>query len=290
MFPTENARLAVILRPDVVRGGPVAYHSGMECSVDESLAGKTVVVTRDDAGNRDLAARIEAVGGRAIAVSTIRVRPLTQTAEFVSVVERLGSFDWIVLTSRNGVRILMEHLAERPLRERLGSSSRIACIGSGTARQLAQYGIEADLVPDVFTSARLGQRLTAVGDIRGMRFLLLRSALASDDMAEILRGAGAVVESAALYDVEPVRADTAALCRQIRRRGVDWLAFACGASVRAFFGVVDRDMVESAGVRIASIGPITSRQLRALGLDVDVEASEHTMEGLVAAIVGSVGG
>jgi len=257
--------------------------------VGRSLAGKTVIVTRDDAGNRDLAARIEAVGGRAIAVSTIRVRPLTQSVAFASIVERLGSFDWIVLTSRNGARILMEHLAERPLRERLGPSSRIACIGFGTARQLAQYGVEADFVPDVFTSVRLGRQLAAVDGIRAMRFLLLRSALASDDMAETLRAAGAVVESVALYDVEPVLAEPAGLCRQICRRGVDWLTFACGASARAFFGVVDRDMVRSNGVRIASIGPVTSRQLRSLGLHVDVEAAEYTMDGLIAALAEAAG-
>ncbi len=262
----------------------------MKSPINQPLAGRTVVVTRDAKGNRDLASRIETMGGRAIPIPVISLKPLTDAERFRDVVDRLGEFDWIVLTSPNGVSILMDYLQSHGLREGFPGPSRVACIGKGTAKRLAEFGIEADFVPDVFTSVELGQRLASMGQARGLRFALLRSALASDDLASILLDAGALVEVAELYDIErarPSEEHVSELCREIREGHVDWLVFASGSSAEAFFGMIDRNLVESSCVRIVSIGPMTSQKLRSLGLTVDVEAAEHTIDGLLNAMIGA---
>jgi uroporphyrinogen III methyltransferase/synthase len=161
---------------------------------------------------------------------------------------------------------------------------KIASIGPRTAECLQEAGIRADFVPEVFTGRELARQLINYTELRNKRILLLRSEIASDELVEGLEKGGAAVTDISVYTAVPHKGDSAELLEQMRLGQIHWLTFASPSAVRAFFEQVPRDAARSNAVRVASVGPVTSKELADLSVPVDVEATEHTMDGLLDAI------
>ena len=121
-------------------------------------------------------------------------------------------------------------------------------------------------------------------NLKGKKVLLLRSQVASDELTKLLAQSGAEVTNTAIYNIEAEKSDCTQLRQEIAGGKIDWLVFASASSVNGFFEQIDSDVVNSSSVKVASIGPATSEQLKNLGVKIDVEASEHTIDGLLAAI------
>jgi uroporphyrinogen III methyltransferase / synthase len=180
-----------------------------------------------------------------------------------------------VLTSPNGVEELFRHVRDA----RALAGPTIAAIGPGTAAALRLRGVEADLVPERAIGEGLVEALA--GQTFG-RALIARAQEARDVVPDALRAAGTEVDVVALYRTvaEPLSDDTRA-----RALGADWATFASASAVRHFHaaaGTLD-------GPRLASIGPVTTAALRELGHAPDLEAADHTPDGLVAALVTAAG-
>jgi uroporphyrinogen III methyltransferase/synthase len=129
-------------------------------------------------------------------------------------------------------------------------------------------------------------------NLRGRKVLLLRSqlarqalgGLASKELAELLAQAGAEVQDVAIYTAVEQKGRSAWLTEKINNGQIDWLTFASPSSVKAFFEQIPGELVNLSGVKVASIGPVTSEQLKSIGIRIDVEASEHTIDGLLDAL------
>jgi len=167
---------------------------------------------------------------------------------------------------------------------RVFASAKIAAIGSETAAKLSQFGIKADFVPSIFTGEQLGKQLIRSTNLQKKKILLLRSQLASSELIDLLSQAAAKVDDVAVYTVVEEKSDSAWLTEEIKNGRIDWLTFASPSSAKIFFKQIPGELVNSANVRLASIGPTTSEQLKNLGLTVDTEAAEHTIDNLLAAI------
>ena len=163
---------------------------------------------------------------------------------------------------------------------RVFGSAKIAAIGVRTAETLAGFGIKADFVPTAFTSKDLAKGLIEFTNLHGKKVLLLRSQIASDDLPQLLEAAGASVETVPVYTHEKNLCDT----KPLSEKTIDWLTFASPFSAACFFEQVAIDFVNSLNAKVASIGPVTSKKLAELGVKVDVEAAEHTFDGLISAI------
>jgi uroporphyrinogen III methyltransferase/synthase len=248
------------------------------------LFGKTIVVTRDADSNADFAAKIIAKGGNPVEFPTIKIRPLTQTNIFLQTLAKLPAYDWLILTSANGAASLFDSLQKLGKDARVFASARIAAIGNETAAKLCEFGIKADFTPNVFTSKELGKQLINFTNLKNKKVLLLRSQLASNELGELLESAGAKVDNVPIYTSVTVKNKCNELTEKIKKDKIDWLTFASSSSVKAFFEQIPAESVNSSNIRIASIGPVTSEQLKTLGLKVDVQAAEHTTDGLLAAI------
>jgi uroporphyrinogen III methyltransferase/synthase len=181
----------------------------------------------------------------------------------------------VVLTSPNGV----DELFRRVRDARALAGPTVAVIGPGTAAALRARGVEADVVPE----RAVGEGLVeALAGRAFRRVLVARAQDARDIVPDALRDAGAEVDVVALYRTvaEPLADDARAAAL-----GADWATFTSASSVRFFHeaaGTLD-------GPRLASIGPVTSAALRELGHEPDLEASDHTPDGLVAALVAAAG-
>ena len=186
-----------------------------------------------------------------------------------------GDYDLLVVTSPNGVDELFRHV--RDARSLAGPT--IAVIGPGTAAALRARGVEADVVPERAVGEAL---LDALAGRSFRRALLVRAQDARDVVPDGLRAAGTAVDVIALYRTVPEALGDDARAAAL---GADWATFTSASSARFFHqaaGTLD-------GPRIASIGPVTSAALRELGREPDLEASDHTPDGLVAALVDTAG-
>ena len=248
------------------------------------LFGKNIVVTRDAAGNADFAEKIVARGGNPVRFETFKIRPLTDSSDFLRALAEFTDYGWIIFTSGNGVTIFFEALEDLGKDARVFGSAKIAAIGSRTADKLSLYGIKTDFVPSVFTSEEFGKQLINFTNLRDKKVLLLRSQIASNELVELLEKGGAVVNDVAIYTAVTQKGEPDWLLEKNSRGEIDWLTFASPSSVDGFFEQIDNEIIQQGNVKVASIGPVTSRQLESHGLRVDVTAGEHTLDGLLAAI------
>ena len=268
----------------IIIGQAAGCDSSLNWFMNKPMFGKNIVVTRDSCGNIDSAEKITDRGGNAIGFETIRTRPLTQGNEFLRAMEKFSSFDWVVLTSVNGVRVFFDFLDIAGKDSRVFGPMKIAAIGKMTADLLARFGLKADFVPDSFTSKDLALGLVKFTDVSGKKILLLRSELANKDLEDILLAGGADITKTSVYDIEPVTSDAEELQEKIKAGRVDCITFASPSAVSSFFDQIDAGLVKSHNVIIASIGPVTSAMLSEIGIDVEIEAAEHTINGLLDAI------
>jgi len=271
----------------VVIGTAAGRNTALDWFMKKPLFGKTIVVTRDRQGNVNFAAKILREGGRPIDFATIRIKPLTESSRFLQVLSGIAGYDWIIFTSANGVSVFFDCLKTLKKDARVFGSAKIAAIGSETAGKLNEFGIRADFVPNVFTGKELGRQLVGFANLQGKKVLLLRSENASAELTKVLERAGAEVENVPVYTNVTEKTDCGRLKGKIAKNEIDWITFASPSSVKGFFEQIPPDLINSSSARIASIGPVTSEALASLGVKVVAEATEHTIDGLLAAIRGA---
>jgi uroporphyrinogen III methyltransferase/synthase len=248
------------------------------------LAGLTVLVPRARGQAGDFSALLRERGAEPLEVPTIEIRPLAATADLDRAVADLaaGRFDWVVLTSVNGVAALrarVEALGHGP--DAVGATAKVAAVGPATEAALRDWGVAPDLVPEVATTAALGQAFPPVSK-RGGRALLARADLANPELAVLLRGKGWEPVEVVAYHTVPVGALDPAARRRLDDGEVDWVAFTASSTVEGFLRGYGGP--PPAGVRVAAIGPVTADTARSAGIRVAATATDHTVGGLVAAI------
>jgi uroporphyrinogen III methyltransferase/synthase len=247
------------------------------------LFGRRVVVTRAREQASDLVAGLRAVGADTIELPVINVTEAEDGGKALrAAAARLHEYEWVVLTSANGAERLCRELRDA----RAFGAARVAAIGPGTAAVLRRWGVAADLVPDRFVAEALleafppgpaGPRGRKHGD---GSVLLARAAVARDVLPDGLRDKGWTVDV-----VEAYRTERVPVSDELRERAstADAVTFTSSSTVTNYLEVVGREAVPPV---VACIGPITAGTAREHGLRVDVEAAEHTVGGLVDALVG----
>jgi uroporphyrinogen III methyltransferase/synthase len=268
----------------IIVGAAAAGESELDWFMKQPLFGKTIVTTRDQAGNAEFAGKILDRGGCPVEFSTIAIKPLTDGNEFLKAMSHLADYDWVIFTSPNGIRVFFDAMAALGKDARVFASNKLATLGVKTAAALAERGLRADFVPTVFTGRELGWQLVASTNLNGKKVLSLRSDLATNDLVDVLEKGGATVHDVGLYTAVPRTGDADALRKQIEDGGIDWLTFASPSAVRNFFDAIAPETVNGSRTRVASIGPVTSEQLKKLGVRIDLTAAEYTTDGLLDAI------
>jgi uroporphyrinogen III methyltransferase/synthase len=268
----------------IIIGQAARDHKDFDWFMKQPLFGKNIAVTRDEPGNAEFAEKIIALGGNPVSFPTFYIKPLTQTNEFLQALAKFSQYDWIIFTSRNGVTVFFDALQKLNKDSRVFSSAKIACIGEQTAAKLNEFGIKADFIPTVFTSEQFGKQLIISTSLKDKKVLFLRSELASDELTTVLQSAGAQVDDIASYTAVIQKSESAPLEEQIRNRSIDWVTFASPSAVQGFFESISSELINSSNVKIASVGPVTTKELERNGVKVNVTADMHTLEGLLDAI------
>jgi len=257
----------------VIIGEVVALRERFDWYERLPLFGKRIVITRDRTQAAELAAPLHALGADVIEFPTIEIQPAANPAPLDAAIARLDCYEWLIFTSVNGVRYFIDRL-DRSTVDLRRLKARICTIGPATRAAVEALHLKVDIVPAEYVAESLVASFEGIA-LSGVRILLPRAAVARDVVPDELAKLGAMVDVVEAYRT---------VCPQAAAfpRDADWITFTSSSTVKNFVAMAG---VESlAGVRIASIGPITSATLRAQGLGVDVEASPYTVPGLVAAI------
>lgn len=247
------------------------------------LFGQTVLVTRTRQQASKLSERLLGLGAAVIECPTIEIAPPADFAGLDAALAGLGGFDWLALTSPNGVAGVLDRMRQLGMDARSLAGVKVAAVGPATADMLAANFIRPDLMPETFTTAALGKALAS--EAGGAKVLLARADIATNELPDILRAAGAEVTEAVAYRTVRPAGLTADAAEALTAGRVDWVTFTSSSTAENFLALIEGAEIDMASLKLASIGPVTSGALRAAGLEPTVEAERHTIDGLVDAVL-----
>lgn len=274
------------LRPPVVFivGEVATLGSAWNWFERRPLFGQKILITRPEHQADDLARPLAELGADVLLQPAIQIRPPQDWSAVDRALELLDRFDWLVFSSSNGVRMLLDRLpaVKRDLRA-LGKI-KIAAIGPGTADELARYRVKADVIPDEFRAESFAAALR--GGAAGKKFLLIRASRGREVLAEELQKAGGVVEQVVVYESVDVEKPDEEIARKMAAGQIDWTTVTSSAIAHSLARLFGDSLRKT---NLVSISPVTSATLRELGFEPAAEAREYTMRGIVEAIVGDRG-
>src|SRR2546423_1837545 len=275
-----------------------------------AVEGKRILVTRAREQAGVLSERLQAVGAIPVEFPVIRIMPPQDWEPldsalgklFLADAKNLPYYAWLIFTSANGVNIFCERLLSLGFHTENMLGVRVAAIGPATAAALAHYDITADLVPSEYIAESVATALIEdtqrrEESLEGKRILLPRAAEARQVLVTELEQARAIVDEEAAYTTVAAAGDDEQgreVLHLLQNGQIDIITFTSSSTVRNFMQWLTSCVGESevgdlhAGqLKIACIGPITSQTACELGLKVDIEAREFTINGLVEAIIQS---
>ena len=257
------------------------------------LAGCRILVSRAKKQAGALSSALRELGCRVTEIPFIEIRKPSSYQPLDSALRNLATYDWLILTSVNGVEALFARLAKKQIDASALSHLKITAIGPATRKEIEQHGLRVAVTPKEYVAESVVTALRR--RVKGKRMLLVRAKIARDVIPRELRNAGAEVDVVEAYEtVVPKSSETrlrALLAKKTLRPHA--ITFTSSSTVRNFVELLGLRSARAAlkkptrhqGVHTASIGPVTSATLREFGLPVDIEAEEYTIPGLVAAII-----
>ena len=251
------------------------------------LSGRRVVVTRTHSQSSHLAAKLAALGAEAIEVPLIRITKEIARETLDDVIAEFGGYDWIVFTSANGVRYFFEEFFHAFDDIRAMGLLKIACVGEGSARGLADLHLRVECRPKEATAEALADGLIATGSIENTKILVITGNLNRDALVTKLEEAGGIVDCLQVYKTEKTDLSGHPGAADFRAKGADAVLFASSSAVQSFAdqAAVLKPAANAKRPLAGSIGPQTSATMKQVGMPIDFEAKTPGFDELVQALV-----
>ncbi len=261
----------------IIMGGVVSLRDKLRWFDNRPLFGKKIVVTRTRNQSSVMAAKLSSLGARVIEFPTIEIEPAGDMSKLHEAIDNIGTYDWLVFTSQNGIEIFFRELFSKSMDVRALGSLKIGVIGKATEDELKKYGLRADVVPEKYVQESLLESMVSAG-VSGKKILLPCASEAREDLSSGLVNAGAVLNRINIYSaVKPSDIDRD-LIEDVKN--ADMITFASSSTAKNFF-----EIVPNINGELASIGPVTTETILKLGHKVSVDASVYTIPGLIEAMV-----
>ncbi len=271
----------------------------MKPNENHPLAGTRILVGRARHQAGSLCASLRSLGASVIEIPFIEIRRPESYVPLDTALKNIKSYDWLILTSANGVEAMWERVRKLRITRRTLKRLKIAAIGPATKKAIVKHGLKVKMVPEEYVAESVVKGLRE--EVNGKRVVLIRAKVARDVIPDELRAAGAEVDVVEAYETvvpERSRARLRALMKNAARRP-HVVTFTSSSTAKNFAELLGDATAGSRGgawlkeglpkdlqgVQLASIGPVTSATLRELQLPVAIEAREFTMGGLIRAIV-----
>lgn len=287
-LPQKAAEAKLAPPAMIIVGKVVSLRGALNWFESGPLFGQTIVVTRTRQQASDLSSRLGDLGARVLEAPTIELSPPGEWSDVDEALDHIAEYDWVIFTSANGVKFAKERLLQLGSDARALAGVRIAAVGDATAEAVRdELCLRVDLCPKDFVAEALADELEKRGEVRGGRFLLLRADIARPVLRERLSAGGAKeVRDVSVYHTRAASTLPRSLLEAIAAHEVNWITFTSSSTARNFVDLLGPDFHQKLqGVNLASIGPITTKAVRELGLTPTVEARSSTIDGLVQAIL-----
>lgn len=251
------------------------------------LFGQRIVVTRSREQAAGLSSRLSELGAEVLAIPAIRQEAPTKREDLIDALLELNSYDWLVFTSPTGVDQFFRYFFRQFKDLRDLGGARIAAVGPATAKRLRDLHLQVDVEPAEFRAAAITKAFQEFESIENLKICLLRAEVANPELPKTLEELGAIVDDIACYRTVPETEDRTDAGKRLLEQGADWILFTSGSTVQHFNARFDLKKLKEkfTGLRLASIGPETTKALAQAGLKPEIEAREFTTEGLVAALL-----
>jgi uroporphyrinogen-III synthase len=256
------------------------------------LSGCRVLVSRAKKQAGALSSALNELGCWVIEIPFIEIRKPSSYQPLDLALRNLATYDWLILTSVNGVEALFERLAKKNIDASALAHLKVAAIGPATRKAIEQHGLRVAVTPKEYVAESVVASLHR--RVKGKRVLLVRAKIARDVIPRELRKAGAAVDVVEAYETVAPKTSEKRLRTLLadKTQKPHAITFTSSSTVKNFVDLLGLRSARAAlkkpahhrGIHTASIGPVTSATLREFGLPVDIEATEYTIPGLVAAI------
>lgn len=256
------------------------------------LFGKRILVTRAKEQAGAFSDMLAELGGQAIEVPTIKIADPNSFDNIDYALGRLKGgpgYDWIIFTSANGVRYFVKRMKALNKDIRILAGVKVAVIGPATAKAIKKLLINIDVTPKEFVAEGLIEEFKRIG-VAGSSILIPRAEVARDVLPDTLRGMGAEVDVAEVYQTVLNEPAALRIKNMLVEKNIDVATFTSPSTVNNLAKLIGPELKElMRDVAVAVIGPVTAEAVEKLGLKVDIIAEEYTVPGLVGAIVSRVG-
>jgi uroporphyrinogen-III synthase len=251
-----------------------------------TLSGRRIILTRPRGQSAEWRARLEALGAQVLELPLIQVTKDYDKTTLVEAFAEIAQYEWLIFTSANGVRIFFEEFFRAFDDIRALGLAQIAVVGEATAAAVREHHLRVELQPKKANAEELAKLLLERESIDSAKLLVVTGNLNRDTLVDMLNEARAIVDRLPLYKTEEVDLTGDPVAGDFRQNGADAILFASPSAAQSFFD-------QAAGLKpgakarkplAGSIGPTTTATMKQLGLPVDFEAAEPTLESLVAAL------
>jgi len=259
---------------------------------DKPLSGCRVLVSRAKKQAEALSSALKELGCDVIEIPFIEIRKPSSYKPLENALSNLSSYDWLILTSVNGVEALFERMTQSKLDQSALAHLKVAAIGPATKKAIEKHGLKVSVTPKEYVAESVVATLHK--RVKGKLVLLVRAKVARDVIPRELRKAGATVDVIEAYETVAPKSSQKRLRSVLAgKHKPHAITFTSSSTVKNFVSLLGLRGARAAlkksspnhGVHSASIGPVTSATLREFRLPVDIEAKTFDIPGLVAAIV-----
>jgi uroporphyrinogen III methyltransferase / synthase len=277
------------LQPPTVAviGDVVKLRSKLNWFESRPLFGQRIVVTRAREQAAEFVSALHERGADVLTLPVIKIAPPTNMDALKDVFLDLGTYDWLVFTSANGVNEFFRYFFGGFEDIRAIGNVRIAAVGPGTAARLKELHLRVDVMPEENLGVKIAKAMNKFEDVENLKVCLLRAEDANPDLFTALNELRAIVDDIAVYKTVAETDDVTGAGARLLEEGADWITFTSGSTVEKFHERFDlpKLVAKFPQLKLATIGPETSKALAALGLKPTVEAKPHTTEGLLKVLV-----
>jgi uroporphyrinogen III methyltransferase/synthase len=270
-------------------GDVVKLRKNLNWFESRPLFGQRIVVTRTREQASQLSKQLHDLGAEVLEIPTIKIVPPSEDRrqEFIDALLELNSYNWLVFTSPNGVTAFFDLFFKRFQDLRDIGGARIAAIGPATAAKLKELHLQVDLMPDEALASKIATAFDKFETVENLKICLLRAEVANSDLPKALEELGAIVDDIPIYKTMPETEDLNGAAANLAEGGADWITFTSASTVEHFHARFDlpKLLKKFPQAKLVTIGPETSKAIRALGLEPAVEAKDHSIEGVVQVLM-----
>lgn len=278
--------LKVNIKPPtlIVIGDVVKLREKLNFFEDKPLFGKDVIVTRARTQSSSLVSKISDLGGNPIEIPTIKINKIENNIELENEIKNIRDYTYLVLTSKNAVQIFFDKLYKMNLDSRALANLKVCAVGSATAKEIRNNGINPDIIPEQFVSEYLFEELKSVLKSTD-KVLIPRTKNARDFLVNKISKICSIKE-VHIYETVLNNIKKDEILKGLNSLEEKYITFTSSSTVTNFVDIIGMDNIDELNkLKVISIGPITTETAKNIGINVYREANISTIDGMVDCII-----